>query len=190
MKLSANRAEPDCGDTCVAGCDSKSYCDPSRYGDFAEVAHCPLNVCCSKYGFCELTEEFCGTKTVKRPSCATDSSLTKVIAYYEGWAANRPCHAFFPENIPLGVYTHLNFMFATINPKTFKVLPANAADIPIYKRLTGLKRQDPDLKVFIAIGGWTFNNPRPTATTFSDIARSKTNTNAFIRSLTSFMAYT
>jgi chitinase len=42
--------------------------------------------------------------------------------------------------------------------------------------------------VFIAIGGWTFNDPGPTATTFSDIARSETNTNAFIKSLTSFMA--
>jgi len=82
----------------------------------------------------------------------------------------------------------LNFAFATIDPITFEVLPASSADIPLYKRLTGLKRLDPDLKVYIAIGGWTFNDPGPTASTFSDIARSKVNQAKFIKSLTSFMA--
>lgn len=51
------------------------------------------------------------------------------------------------------------------------------------KRLTDLKKADPDLKVFIAIGGWTFNDPGPTRTVFSDIARSEANQKKFIASL-------
>jgi hypothetical protein len=42
---------PDyCGkDVCVVGCESKAYCDPGYGAEWAEKAHCPLNVCCSKY---------------------------------------------------------------------------------------------------------------------------------------------
>lgn len=76
----------DCAeDICVASCDSKSYCDPG-YGSpgYSTVENCPLNVCCSKFGFCGLTEEFCGNKTVTRPSCGTTGTLTRAIGYYKG----------------------------------------------------------------------------------------------------------
>jgi hypothetical protein len=81
---------------CVANCDSKSYCDPG-YGasGYSEVEACPLNVCCSKcvfhtpsveifltwdrWGFCGLTEEFCGNKTVTRPSCSSSSAIQRVV---------------------------------------------------------------------------------------------------------------
>ncbi|KFY66883.1 hypothetical protein V496_01886 [Pseudogymnoascus sp. VKM F-4515 (FW-2607)] len=183
---------PDYCDTkvCVAGCGSKSYCDPGYGPKWAEVAHCPLNVCCSKWGFCGLTEEFCGDKKVKRPSCDALSGpqLQNVVGYYEGWSTARPCNTFHPEQIPLGVYTHINFAFATIDPKTFEIRPGSSYDIDLYKRVTALKRQDPDLKVFIAIGGWTFNDPGPTERTFSDLAASETNQRAFFQSLVSFLA--
>lgn len=93
-----------------------------------------------------------------------------------------------PEQIPTGVYTHLNFAFATIDPETFEVRPASSGDKLLYNRVTSLKERDPDLKVLIAIGGWTFNDPGPTATTFSDIARSEKAQKAFIKSLVSFMS--
>lgn len=67
-------------------------------------------------------------------------------------------------------------------------MPAASSDIEMYQRLTDLKYKDPSLKVFIAIGGWTFNDPGPTATTFSDIARSEENQKKFFKSLASFMA--
>lgn len=59
----------------------------------------------------------------------------------------------------------------------------------MYRRLTDLKLRDPGLKVFIAIGGWTFNDEgQKTRTTFSDIANSEANQAAFIKSLISFMS--
>lgn len=158
----------DCApDICVAGCDSKSYCDPGYSSPgYSTVANCPLNVCCSKWGFCGLTEEFCGNKTVTRPSCGTAGSLTRVIGYYEGWATGRSCDVIRPEDLPIGTYSHINFAFASINPVTFEVAPASSGDVDLYTRVTGLKKYQPDLKVFIAIGGWTFNDPGPTGMYF------------------------
>lgn len=85
------------------------------------------------------------------------------------------------------MYTHLIFAFATVDPETFEVLPSSSYDIDRYKSLNSLKDQDPDLKTYIAIGGWTFSDPGPTATVFSEIARSEVNQKKFIKSLISFL---
>ena len=125
---------------------------------------------------------------MKHKTCPKDNGIQVVVGYFEGWASSRPCNVFWPEQIPAGVYTHINFAFATINPATFTVEPAANADINIYRRLMLLKNQDPGLKIWIALGGWTFNDPGPTATTFSDIARSSALQTTFIKSLISFMS--
>ena len=146
-------------------------------------------VCCSKFGFCGTTKEFCGDKKVKRPSCSVNGQgFQRVVGYYEGWATtNRPCNKFYPEQIPRGVYTHLNYAFATVNPTTFEVELSSAQDDTMLKRLVNLKKADPNLQVFIALGGWTFNDPGPTRTTFSDIARSIPATTKFALSLARFI---
>ncbi|OLN85019.1 Killer toxin subunits alpha/beta 4 [Colletotrichum chlorophyti] len=174
-------------DVCASGCERKSECDPGFGSQWAEKSKCPLNVCCSKFGFCGTTKDFCGDRKVKKETCDEDGTLNRVVGYYEGWGARRSCNAFFPEQIPRGVYSIINFAFATIDPQTFEVLPATPDDIPLYKRLTALKKDDPTLRVYIAIGGWTFNDPGPTATTFSDIARSEENQKRFIKSLIAFL---
>ncbi|KAJ4178860.1 hypothetical protein NW755_012882 [Fusarium falciforme] len=114
--------------------------------------------------------------------------MRRVVGYIEGWASTRPCDKFGPSDIPDGVYTHINFAFASIDPKTFQIVPASSNDPALYRELTLKKKIDPNLKVFIAIGGWAFNDPGPTVTTFSDIARSEANQRTFIKSLISFMA--
>lgn len=58
----------------------------------------------------------------------------------------------------------------------------------LIKRLVRLKTQDPDLKVFIALGGWAYNDPGPTRTTFSDLAASPSAQKKFFKSLISFMS--
>jgi GH18 family chitinase len=98
--------------------------------------------------------------------------LQRVVGYYEGRAARRYCDKFRPNNIPAGVYTHLNFAYASIDPITFHIIPAAEGDPELYRELTGLKGSDPG---------------RPAETAFSDIARSRDNQRAFISSLISFM---
>ncbi|KAJ5151461.1 uncharacterized protein N7482_010713 [Penicillium canariense] len=182
-------------ENCVAGCDNKAYCDPGGYGEFAEHAKCPLNVCCSKWGYCGMTSEFCGDKKVKRPSASYSPStpLYTIVGYYEGWSHERPCHSFFPEQIPLGIYTverplHLNYAFGAIDPDTFEVKLASTEEEDLIKRLARLKTQDPDLKVFIALGGWSYNDPGPTRSTFSNLATSKDAQKKFFKSLISFLS--
>ncbi|KAH5292828.1 hypothetical protein HBI11_188100 [Parastagonospora nodorum] len=177
-----------CGDTCVSDCDRKSQCNPGFGAEWAERDKCPLNVCCSKDGYCGTTDDFCGDKKVTHKTCAKDNGNAVVVGYYEGWAKSRPCNVFWPEQIPIGVYTHINFAFAVIDPKTFKIAPSSEGDINIYKRLVLLKQQDPNLKVYIAVGGWAFNDPGPTATTFSDLAASVPRQKVFMESLLAFMS--
>ncbi|KLU81078.1 hypothetical protein MAPG_00173, partial [Magnaporthiopsis poae ATCC 64411] len=90
--------------------------------------------------------------------------------------------------MPIGLYTHINFAFATVDPVSFKVMPTTQADVNLYKRLMLVKKQDPDLRIFIAIGSWTSNDPVPTATTFPDIAASIPRQRVFIESLMFFIS--
>ncbi|KAH7039788.1 glycoside hydrolase superfamily [Microdochium trichocladiopsis] len=176
-------------ENCVSGCQSKSYCNPGGYGpDYVEIEKCPLNVCCSKFGFCGTTSEFCAGKEVARPQCSSAGrKVQRVIGYFESWAPKRACQAFQPEDIPVGVYSHLIFAFAGIDPVTFEIVPGSPDNIDLYPRITALEKKDPDLKVLIAVGGWAFNNPGPTTTTFSDVARSPTNRIRFTRSVLKFL---
>lgn len=140
--------------------------------------------------FCGLTEEFCGDKEVRRPSCeASNDPIRRVVGSNEGWAARRSCMSYKPSDIKAGVYTHLNFAFASIDQATFQIVPADPGDVDLYSQLTNLKNQDANLKVYIAIGGWDFTEPwKATRNTFSDLAASETNQRAFFASLISFMS--
>lgn len=82
---------------------------------------CPLNVCCSQYGFCGSTSEFCEagcqSNCVLNPPVPPGGSAisvlnNKVIGYYEAWSARRSCRSFPPSAIPVEGLTHVNFAFA------------------------------------------------------------------------------
>lgn len=58
--------------------------------------------CCSQFGFCGLTEEFCNktgnTNTTCQSNCDQPGSgasggdvQSRIIGYYEGWNANKDC---------------------------------------------------------------------------------------------------
>lgn len=70
--------------------------------------------------------------------------------------------AIVPEQIPKGIYTHLNYAYATIDPTAFKVRPGYLRDPDMYRRFMRLKRRDPNLKASIAIGSVsiTFHHSR------------------------------
>lgn len=62
----------------------------------------------------------------------------------------------------------------------------DSRDVPYYTQFTALKSST--LQTWVAIGGWHFNDPGPTQSTFSDIAASASNRATFISSLQSFMS--
>jgi chitinase len=57
------------------------------------------------------------------------------------------------------------------------------------QRIGNLKFLQPDLKIWIAIGGWSFSDSdQPTAKTFSILSASKPRQQAFAKSLISMMS--
>ncbi|KAJ6020329.1 glycoside hydrolase family 18 protein [Penicillium canescens] len=183
---------PDfCGsDVCISSCDAKSDCDPGWGSEWSTAETCPLNVCCSKYGFCGTTSEFCGNKTVTQPSCSSGTSASKrVIGYYEGWSSTRTCRGMYPEDLLTTAYTHLNYAFAFVDPTSFEIAPMSSGDTALYSRFTALKTYNPGLETWISVGGWSMNDlDQPTATTFSDLAGSESAQAAFFKSLVHFMS--
>ncbi|OHW97432.1 glycoside hydrolase family 18 protein [Colletotrichum incanum] len=176
-----------CGADCFSSCSEKSECDPGWGMQWSAASTCPLNVCCSKFGFCGTTPDFCDGKTVPNPQCSGSSSDKRTIGYYEGWNYQRPCGNMEPEDIPLGWYTHINFAFALIDPVTFRIAPMDEGTASRYKRVSALKEKSPGLKVWIAIGGWAMNDPGPYRTTFSDLAKSTDAQDKFFESLITFL---
>ncbi|KAB5587952.1 putative effector protein [Ceratobasidium theobromae] len=79
-------------------------CGPESSGN----ATCPLKACCSAYGYCGTTADFCnaapnGDPCISNcfmptlPSCSS-SQVMCTVGYYAGWASSRKC-----DNVkPLG----------------------------------------------------------------------------------------
>jgi len=164
-----------------------------------------VDVRCSRYGFCGTTPDFCTSSTVTAPLCARPYT-PKRIGYYESWAIRRPCDRMYPEGIPLGTYTHLNFAFAVIastssishvvifdisvqHPTTFAVAPMHTSDRHLYNRFTALKSTNTGLQTWISIGGWSMKHPddQSTAGAFSTLARSTDAQCRFFASVLSFL---
>ncbi|KAF9889730.1 hypothetical protein FE257_007036 [Aspergillus nanangensis] len=189
---------PDfCGDdVCLSNCDAEAEC--GKYSKGGSVS-CPLNVCCSEWGFCGSTEEFCGDECQdefgtcgepNRPFCSGTSAEMRRIGYYESWVTERKCDASEPDDLILTGLTHLNFAFAFFDPSTFQIAPMDATSANWYTKTTSLKEKKPGLKVWISVGGWSFNddnNIPSTRTAFSDMASSSSNRQAFISGLIKFM---
>ncbi|RGP81325.1 glycoside hydrolase family 18 [Fusarium longipes] len=178
-----------CGKDCTSECDYKSECDPGWGLQYSNFTECPLNVCCSEYGFCGTLPSYCKGETVASPQCSRDqhTSDKRTVGYYEGWNFQKPCGNMEPEDIPLGYYTHINFAFVLINPETYRIDPMDDGTASRYDRVTRLKQNQEDLEVWIAIGGWAMNDPGKYRTVFSDLAKSEKKQDAFFDSLISFM---
>ncbi|KAI5203118.1 glycoside hydrolase, partial [Aureobasidium subglaciale] len=173
-------------------------------GSWAEVpgTTCPLNTCCSAYGFCGTTDDFCDASAGCQSNCGTDpplpaggnsgSSLNRVIGYYEAWSDRRECHSFPPSALPVDGLTHVNFAFAYIDPSSLKVTTMDSATPQeLFTQTTNirqLKSGNSQLEVFISIGGWTFSdNGTATQDVFPSIAADESKRQKFADNLVSFM---
>ena len=90
-------------------------------------------------------------------------------------------------NIPQGYFTHLNLAFLIIDPATFEVAGMDNYTQAQYGDLATLKKKQPGLQTWISVGGYSFNDPGPTNTTFSSLVASTANQTVFFKSLISFM---
>lgn len=75
---------------------------------------CPLNTCCSQYGFCGTTEDFCTNDC--QSSCNLHplppgnspqaQSLNKITNRYQSWPDGSSCHQVSPTDLALSELTH------------------------------------------------------------------------------------
>ncbi|RMZ82759.1 hypothetical protein DV738_g1689, partial [Chaetothyriales sp. CBS 135597] len=200
--LSCNYGEEACGtsgispnEVCWSNCDAKSECGKDAKTPGLE---CPLNVCCGKWGFCGMTDDYCdvedhGATGGCQSNCDQPSpknkaaSQDRIIGYYEAWRYDSDCQGMGLDDIPVTSLTHLYFSFASITPGDFSITGMDGLPESLFTDFTHLKKKNPALKTVIAIGGWTFNDPGPTQTVFSDMVSSKENRRLFIDNLISFL---
>ncbi|RMY88306.1 hypothetical protein D0864_06671, partial [Hortaea werneckii] len=184
-----------CGTDCVSDCDAVAEC-----GKYAKVpgTTCPLNTCCSEFGFCGTTSDFCkaGCQSncilePKPPGSKTSGSMleSRVIGYYEAWSARKSCHKVKPTDLPLDALTQVNFAFAYIDPKTYRIVTMDAqTPSSLFKDTANLKSIKPSLEVFVSVGGWTFSDDgTPTQPVFSDIASDPSKRQTFADNVVDFM---
>ncbi|KAH6867367.1 hypothetical protein B0T10DRAFT_572385 [Thelonectria olida] len=165
-----------CGDGCQSNCDAKAEC-----GQFAETAGktCPLNVCCSQHGFCGTTAGFCNNGCQSncdspKPNAAPSNPQKVVIGYWETWNMVKPCGIMGPGEIPVELLTHLFVSFGYINSNL--------------QTIGNVKSRNPNLKIVIALGGWTFSDPGPWQDKFPSLASTKENRATFINNLLGFLS--
>ncbi|KAL2076239.1 hypothetical protein VTL71DRAFT_1182 [Oculimacula yallundae] len=191
-----------CGSGCQSNCNAKAMCGVDSK-DGAEK--CGLQLCCSHYGWCGTKDVHCidpepligktpcqqgfGGCTIKpSPECSPDEggdSGWRRIAYYAGWnSRDRKCDWVLPGNINTTGLTHLMYSFVGFDPKTFKIV-ADPGDVKLFRAFTKLGSSK--LKTWVAVGGWSFNDPGETATAYSDMVSTSENRAAFISSLIEFM---
>lgn len=152
----------------------------------------------NKVRFCGSTSDFCdtgcqsdfgGCGDVVRPSCGGNSISKRTIGYYEAWSNTRTCEAVSPEDLNLNGFTHINFAFAFFSPTTFAIAPMDEPSGQLFNRFTALKDTRSGLQTWISVGGWSFTDPGPTRTAFSDMTSTAGNRQTFITGLISFMEH-
>jgi chitinase len=120
-------------------------------------------------------------------------AMTVNFGYYQSWARYRSqgCNRVNPQDINVAEnhYTHLTYAFAGIDTNDH-LTPWGGDyvdEVPQYVAFNALKKTNPRLKTLISVGGWTFTDPGPTQTLFSDISASSTRRAAFAASVITFL---
>ncbi|KAH7304437.1 hypothetical protein B0I35DRAFT_495191, partial [Stachybotrys elegans] len=178
---------------CSSNCNATAEC--GRFADPPGL-ECPIFVCCSKHGFCGVEADYCGDgcqsncKEPVKTNPHTTDVRELVIGYVEGWAFTREgCAKRTLHSIRVDSVTHLYVSFGYIQPGSFRVHLMGDVMGEDVLAITNLKRKAPGLKVFIALGGWTFNDPGSTESVFGDLARTQETRARFLNNLEDFMIH-
>ena len=80
------------------------------------------------------------------------------------------------DDIDVNICTHVIYSFAVLNPTTYEMKVFDSwldLDLNNYANFVGLKSKNPNVKLIIALGGWTDsqNNANAYKTMFADSAK-------------------
>ena len=113
-----------------------------------------------------------------------------VVCYYANWAVYRPdAGSYFVTDIDPNLCSHAIYAFAVMDETTYELQSSDTwADLPDdggydgYNQFIGLKNQNPDLKVHLAVGGWNEGSEK-----YSDMAQYESTRATFISSAVNFL---
>lgn len=97
------------------------------------------------------------------------------------------CGTMEPGEIPVQMLTHLVISFGYIS-QDYKVTNMDGISPNMYKIVGDLKQRNPKLKIMIALGGWTFNDPGTWQSVFPTMVSNKANRKTFIDNLLGFLS--
>jgi hypothetical protein len=175
-----NPPMPSVFDNAVCGPQVKDTSPPRNGEKLSDLNPCPLNVCCSRWGHCGTTEEFCkeGKAETESPGTAGDDGFGCIsncgmdvvnngqapskfykLGYFEGYNFNRPCLNMDVRGVVdhKEAYTDVHFSFAHISsgPNYDVVIPDDTEnEWKKFIRIKGPRRT-------LAFGGWAFSAEHP-----------------------------
>lgn len=126
----------------------------------------------SRWLFLFLVTFSCSNPKADQP--ISDTRQYKLVGYVSGSRMDVE-----ESKIDANKLTHINYAFANIIDG--KVVEGNASDEQKLKKLNELKQVNPDLKILISVGGWSWSGG------FSDAALTPTSRELFAQSSVDFM---
>jgi len=122
-----------------------------------------------------------------RQQAGKDKSGYKLVCYYTNWSQYRPkIGKFLPEYIDPFMCTHIIFAFGWLKNGKLASFEENdetgSGKVGLYQRVVNLKSKNPNLKVLLAIGGWSFGTAK-----FKEVAKTRFSRQTFVFSAVSFL---
>ncbi|KAF8940400.1 hypothetical protein BGZ47_007766 [Haplosporangium gracile] len=108
----------------------------------------------------------------------------RVVGYYGQTAGGPSCSdypSFDPSDLPVDLYTHINFAFALIDDSGL-IASQDATEIPKYQLVNDLKKKKPSLRTAVTVGGWDMDMAH-----YSTMVSTRENRQRFIRSAMAFV---
>lgn len=160
---------------------------PTDNTPWNELNQCPLKACCSVWGFCGTTAEFCtpspadtGAPGTAKPgtngcisNCGTDivgngspPSQFRKVGYFEGWNRDRPCLHMDAKQIDTSAVTHVHFAFVTLDADFGISIDAN-----MMKQWQQFRELGSNTKKIPSFGGWAFSTEPDTLWRFRDATK-------------------
>ncbi|KAM0492096.1 hypothetical protein ACHAQF_007107 [Verticillium nonalfalfae] len=146
-----------------------------------ELNQCPLKSCCSVWGYCGTTAEFCtkgtGPAGTRTAGCMSNCGMGIIgndkapekfrkVGYFEGWNQNRKCLRMHARQIDLSTVTHVHFAFVNIKPD-FSI----SIDENMKEQWQQFRELGSSVKKIPSFGGWAFSTEPDTVWRFRDATK-------------------
>jgi GH18 family chitinase/LysM repeat protein len=176
--------------------NSLSACGMTAPGSLFNSS-CPLNACCSQWGFCGVTSDFCATTTSAtnnpgtvgcQSNCGMDYIATSgppsefiKIGYWEEFQWERPClnldGAGLQNMINEYDYTEIHYSFGIIC--NYEVCIQNMTTFYEFLNITGVKK-------VVTFGGWAFSTDDSTLHIFGEAVQQETFVNSAVEFINTY----